>query len=128
MMVKKSVISGEYIIQQNNNRSIEVYRIYDNVKEGLREVAMKHNIAYDKSACTRTLGKLIIKEIGDGQMADTGEYVIKVRKDGGIDIYRKFANVKDALRKISESIGYEYDTKWTTQQLGNKLIDLLLKQ
>ena len=42
-MAKKSVIAGEYILSVLDSGSIEVYRIYDNVKGALREIAEKEN-------------------------------------------------------------------------------------
>ena len=42
-MAKKSVIAGEYILSVLDSGSIEVYRIYDNVKGALREIAEKED-------------------------------------------------------------------------------------
>ena len=55
-MAKKSAIAGEYILSVLDNGSIEVYRIYDNVKGALREVAEKEGFEYDKEWTTRQLG------------------------------------------------------------------------
>jgi hypothetical protein len=46
-MAKKSVIAGEYILSVLDSGSIEVYRIYDNVKGALREIAEKEGFEYD---------------------------------------------------------------------------------
>ena len=46
-MAKKSVIAGEYILSVLDSGSIEVYRIYDNVKGALREIAEKEEFEYD---------------------------------------------------------------------------------
>ena len=59
-MAKKSVIAGEYILSVLDSGSIEVYRIYDNVKGALREVAEKEGFEYDANWTTRQLGSKLI--------------------------------------------------------------------
>ena len=55
----------------------------------------------------------------------TGEYVVSVLDNGAIEVYRIYDNVKGALREIAEKEGFEYDSAWTTRQLGSKLVDFL---
>lgn len=57
---KKSVIAGEYILSVLSNGSIEVYRIYDNVKGALREVAEKEGFEYNPNWTTRQFGSKLI--------------------------------------------------------------------
>lgn len=59
-MVKKSAISGEYIVSVLDSGSIEVYRIYDNVKGALREIAEKEGFEYDPNWNTRQFGSKLI--------------------------------------------------------------------
>ena len=59
-MAKKSVIAGEYILSVLDSGSIEVYRIYDNVKGALREIAEKEGFEYDEKWTTRQFGSKII--------------------------------------------------------------------
>ena len=59
-MAKKSAIAGEYILSVLDNGSIEVYRIYDNVKGALREVAEKEGFEYDNEWTTRQCGSKLI--------------------------------------------------------------------
>ena len=60
MANKKSAISGEYMIGVLENGSIEVYRVYDNVKGALREIAEKEGFEVDPAWNTRQLvAKLI---------------------------------------------------------------------
>lgn len=54
-----------------------------------------------------------------------GEYVLSVLESGSIEVYRKYDNVKGALREVAEKEGFEYDPNWTTRQFGSKLIDFL---
>ena len=126
-MAAKSAISGEYIIQREESGSIVVYRIYDNAKGALREVAEEKNFPFDANWNTRQFGSKICKEFGDGKQATVGCYHIRVQDSGSIEIYRTYDNTKAALREISEKVGFEVDPKWTTQQLGSKLIDFLEK-
>ena len=59
-MAKKSVIAGEYILSVLESGSIEVYRVYDNVKGALREVAEKEGFEYDANWTTRQVGSKLI--------------------------------------------------------------------
>lgn len=47
MAYKKSAINGEYMLGVLDNGSIEVYRVYDNVKGALREIAEKEGFDYN---------------------------------------------------------------------------------
>ena len=123
----KSVISGEYLIQQEESGSIVVYRIFDNVKASLREAAEIRNYAYDANWNTRQFGKNLCKEFGDGQTAIIGNYCIRVKDNGAIETYRTYDNTKEALREIAGKNGFEFDQAWTTRQFGSKLIDALQK-
>ena len=124
-MELKSALSGEYAITQNEKKAITVYRIFDNVKASLREVAELKGFEYDPKWPTRQLGTKICKEFGDGKNAQVGNYFIKVLNSGAIETYRTYDNTKGALREIADKIGFEYDPKWGTQQFGSKLIDKL---
>ena len=68
-MAAKSVISGEYIIQQEEGGNIVVYRIFDNVKASLREVAELKGFQYDPEWNVRQFGRKLCKEYGDGKLA-----------------------------------------------------------
>lgn len=126
-MAMKSTISGEYLIQVEESGSIAVYRIFDNVKASLREAAETKGFAYDANWTTRQFGKNLCKEFGDGVSATVGNYVIRVKEDGGIETYRTYDNTKAALREIAEKIGFAYEADWTTRQFGSKLVDALNK-
>ncbi|MCR5550383.1 MAG: hypothetical protein K6F40_05570 [Bacteroidales bacterium] len=124
-MAAKSVISGEYIIQQEEGGNIVVYRIFDNVKASLREVAELKSFQYDPEWNVRQFGRKLCKEYGDGKLAFVGSYVIHVLESGSIETYRTYDVQKEALREIAEKVGFEYDPEWTTRQLGSKLIDFI---
>lgn len=122
-MAKKSAISGEYIITQEDDGAIKAHRIYDNVKGALREIAESKGMEYDANWTTRQFGTKLIKELGDGDTAEIGEYTVVRRESGSIETFRYYDNTKGALREIAESINFEYDPGWTTRQFGSKLID-----
>ena len=60
MAYKKSAINGEYMLGVLDNGSIEVYRVYDNVKGALREIAEKEGFEYDPEWNTRQVGNKLI--------------------------------------------------------------------
>ena len=59
-MAKKSVIAGEYVVSVLGSGSIEIYRIYDNVKGALREIAEKEGFEYDPAWNTRQFGSKLV--------------------------------------------------------------------
>ena len=124
-MAAKSAISGEYIIHREESGSIVVYRVYDNTKGALREVAEEKNFQYDPNWTTRQFGNKVCKEFGDGKEAIVGCYNIRVQESGSIEVFRTYDNTKAALREISEMVGFKFETSWTTQQFGSKLIDFV---
>lgn len=124
-MAKKSAISGEYIITVEDNDSVRVLKIYDNVKGSLRECAEAKGFEYDPNWTTRQFGSKLIKEFGEGNEATIGEYTIVKRDNGSIETYRTYANTKGALRECAEANGFAYDPNWTTRQFGSKLVDFV---
>lgn len=125
MTYKKSAIYGEYMLGVFDNGSIEVYRVYDNTKGALREIAEQENFEYDPNWNTRQFGDKLCRQFGDGKEALVGCYNIYLRDSGTVDVYRTYDNVKGALREIAEKKGFEYDPEWNTRQFGSKLIDFL---
>jgi len=128
----KNARSGEYMISQNAEGAIKIAKDFENDKAALREIADKLAFTVDPSWTTRQLGRRLIESINgeaaksqDYAFAEYEEYVIIQTEEGSIQVYRDYDNVKGALREISEKIGFEYDSKWTTRQFGSKLIDKL---
>ncbi len=124
-MAKKSAITGEYIITVEDNNSIRVCRIFDNVIASLREICQKEGMEVDPKWNTQQLGREVIKRFGDGTMAEVGEYVVTRRPSGSIETYRTYGNTLGALREIAAKIGFEIDPKWNTQSTGRKLVDFI---
>lgn len=124
-MAKKSAISGEYIITVEDSGTVRVCKIYDNVKGSLRECAEAQNFEYDTNWTTRQFGSKLIKEFGDGDMAEIGEYTIVKRDFGAIESYRTYANTMEAIREIAAETGFELNEKSNTRQNGSKLVDFI---
>lgn len=124
-MAKKTATCGEYVITVRDDGAIEVYRIYDNVKGALREIAASQNFEYDSQWTTQQFGAKIVKEYGDGKMANVGNYVVTKDEKNHIEVFRTYENTKEALREISEKTGFEYEASWTTRQFGSKLVDFV---
>ncbi len=124
-MAKKSAISGEYIITIEDNNSVRVCRIYDNVIGSLREICEKEGMEIDPKWNTQQLGREVIKRFGEGTMAEVGEYVVTRCPSGSIETYRTFANTMGALREIAAKIGFEILPKWNTQDAGRKIVDFI---
>ena len=59
-MAKKSAQAGEYILSELDSGSNEVYRVYDNVKAALREIAEIEGFEYDANWTTRQFGSKLI--------------------------------------------------------------------
>ena len=124
-MAKKSAISGEYIITVEDTGSIRVCRIYDNVIGSLREICQKEGMEYDPKWNTQQFGSKVIKQFGEGDMAEVGEYVVTKRPTGAIETYRTYGNTLGALREVAAKVGFEIDPKWNTQTTGRKLVDFI---
>lgn len=124
-MAKKSAISGEYIITVEDSGTVRVLKIYDNVKSSLRECAEAKGFEYDPDWTTRQFGSNLIKEFGEGNQAEIGEYTIVKRDSGTIETYRTYANTLGALREIAANVGFEINEKSNTRNNGSKLVDFI---
>lgn len=124
-MAIKSAISGEYIITQEDNGTIRICQIFDNVKGSLREAAKSIGFEYDPKWTTQQFGSKLVKEYGDGCSAEVGEYTVVKRDSGSIESYRVHGNTIAALRKIAKETGLTADPKWNTRTFGSVLIDFV---
>ncbi len=128
--IKKSVISGEFIIEIDKTGHVSVYRIYDNVIDSLREVYEKENLEYDPNWNTRQMGNNLIKQYctdGDNTQAIIGDYLIQRRENGSIETFRDYGKgkVTEALKEVAQKVGLKVESGWNTQQLGSKLVDFI---
>lgn len=126
-MAIKSAISGEYIITQEDNGSIRVCQIFDNVIESLREASKSVGFKFEPNWNTRQFGKNLVNKYGDGSgnTANVGEYTIVIRDSGSVETYRVHGNTIAALRKIASENEFNADNSWNTRTLGSKLIDFV---
>lgn len=126
-MAKKSAIYGEFIITIEDSAKVRICKIYDNVKSSLREIAALKDYEVNPKWNTQEFGRHIVKDFGDGTMAEIGEYIVTRRPTGQIETYRTYGDGKGkaTLREIAAMVGFEIDPKWNTQQTGSKLVDFI---
>ena len=124
-MAKKSAIYDEYIITQEDNGSIRVCQIFDNVIGSLREAAAAVKFKFDPKWNTQTFGREMVKAFGDGTTANVDEYTIVRRDNGSIETYRVHGNTIKVLRKIGEMLGLAQQPTWFTRMYGSKIIDFI---
>lgn len=124
-MAKKSAIIGEYIITVEDSGTVNVLKIYDNVKQSLRECAVAKEFKYDPKWTTRQFGSKLIKEFGEGKEATIGEYTIVKRDNDSIETYRAFKNTMEGLREVAERIDFEINENSNTRNNGSKIVDFI---
>ncbi len=123
----KSAICGEYVIASDEKKHITVYRIFDNAIGAMREVAKANNFEYEDKWNTRTFGKKLCQQFGDGKNCQVGQYFINILESGSVEIYRVYDNTIAALREVAGKIGFAYEDSWNTQHFGAKLISEINK-
>ena len=124
-MAKKSVTAGEYVIEIADNGRVDVLRVFRNAKAIMCDIANKNNFAIAENWTTRELGRNLVKEFGDGETAHFDDITVHRLESGSIEVYQECKPVKPELRKIADMMGYPYEEKWTTQDLGSKLVNYL---
>ncbi|MBD5185377.1 MAG: hypothetical protein HDS92_02085 [Bacteroidales bacterium] len=67
-----------------------------------------------RSGHTQQFGAKLIKEYGEGSLAEIGEYTISRDGLGHIDSYQVFGNTPHALRKIAGEVQVCTVDDWTT--------------
>ncbi|MDD7134123.1 MAG: WG repeat-containing protein [Bacteroidales bacterium] len=123
---KKSVIVGDYVLEVKQSGHVDVVRIPRNAKGTMTVIAKDLGFKVEEKWNTQDLGRHLIKEFGDGATAVFGDITINKLKNGKIEIVEIPHNTKEALRDISQQIGFKYDPSWITQTFGKKLLDYLI--
>lgn len=100
---KKSVIAGEYILSVLNNGSIEVYRIYDNVKGALREIAEREGFEYDPNWNTRQFGSKLIDFLNGNVSSKTKATATENNEADDDNVNR------DKLKQYVSNLQYHFD-------------------
>ena len=100
---KKSVIAGEYILSVLNNGSIEVYRIYDNVKSALREIAEREGFEYDPNWNTRQFGSKLIDFLNGNVSSKTKATATENNEADDDNVNR------DKLKQYVSNLQYHFD-------------------
>lgn len=124
-MASKSAVYKDYLIVQEDSGSIKLLRVYDNVKDSLRQIAKAVGFSYDDSWTTRQFGSKLVKEYGSDGVAQFGEYGVRILSTGSIESFKLYDNTKEGLREIASAAKFKYEDSWTTRQFGSKLIDFL---
>lgn len=126
-MAKKSLIAGEYIIEIADNGHVDVMRVFRNAKVTMENIAKSKDFPVEVKWNTRTLGRHLVQEFGDGKTAQFDDITVNRFPNGQIEIYQKCKNVIDALRTIAKQLGFAYEDTWNTQTFGSKLSDYLIE-
>lgn len=128
-MAKKSTIVGEYVITIHDNNSVEVFRIFDNVKQSLRTVAADLKFKIDPEWNQRQLASKLLKEFGNGERLEHKGHIITKLESGSIETCRTYSDTKQGLREVAELTGYakepDYDPQQQTQSFGRKLVNYI---
>lgn len=123
---KASAISGEYIINVKQDDTVEVFRIFDNVKGSLRECAEQVGFNYDPSWNTRRLGHTLLRAYEKGlKQVTIGNYTIVERASGTIETYRTYNDIMGALKEVAANVGFTIDPSWDQTTAGLKLVEYL---
>lgn len=56
----KIAVVGEYTVSRESSGGVKTYRVYDNVKDALREVAEKTGFEFDNDWTTRQFGSKLV--------------------------------------------------------------------
>ena len=66
----------------------------------------------------------------NGKKVNHGVWTLEIADDKSVEIYKNGEPCKKtspALRELAAEIGFTYDPKWNTRQLGGKLFAQLIK-
>ncbi len=142
---RSSLTVGSFIerMLQNHGLKVKVYTCdwWVAVLDGL---TLKAAGMVKKNAVKADMESMIAYQRSDGEPAPAApapampaqvkksathkDYTIVVMKDNKVVVGKGddfFDNTKAALREIAGEVGFQFDTNWTTQQLGSKLVDFL---
>lgn len=142
---RSSLTVGSFIerMMQNHGLKVKVYTCdwWVAVLDGL---TLKAAGMVKKNAVKADMESMIAYQRSDGEPAPAApapampaqvkksathkDYTIVVMKDNKVVVGKGddfFDNTKAALREIAGEVGFQFDTNWTTQQLGSKLVDFL---
>ena len=126
-MAKKSVIAGEYAIEIEDKGHVSVLRVFSNAWATMVQLAEENNFKVLPNWNTQVLGRHLAKEFGDGTEAKFNDITVRKRNNNSIEVFQEVqeGKVKSTLKDIASKLNLEVEEKWTTQQLGSKLVDYL---
>lgn len=141
-MARKSCIAGEYIIEQLDNGSISIYRVYENTKAGLREAAKHVGFKFNTEWTTRQLGSKLIDYVNEHKggaaaapafcidaNATCRELMDKFREEFGAVLRVKNGNrlvpEEEVLANVGvQSADIEYNDDFTVDDFQKKVKDM----
>jgi hypothetical protein len=98
------------------------------VKKNATKADMEGMVAYQRDGAEEKHESI---EVSIKKSASFEDYTIVIMKNNKVVVGKGddfYDNAKGALREIAGKVGFEVDPKWTTQQLGSKLVDFINKQ
>lgn len=102
-------------------------------KDENKHVKMLYELAQELSETANFGNSTSLKNTHAGDFkksAVSDNYTIGITADNKVVVNKggkTCDNAKEALREISEKVGFKVDPKWNTQQLGSKLVDFINK-
>ena len=93
------------------------------VKKNAVKADMESMIAYQRTDDATETAVVDIKK-----SATYGDYTINIASNNSVTVLKNGVacdNAKGALREVAALVGFEVDAAWTTQQLGDKLVDAI---
>ena len=116
---------------------LEHWRIFNNAKKlPARFIKKDNRISPATSAIsttdynTQTRNRDKANYVFNGKKVNHGVWILEIADDKSVKIYKNEEPCKKtspALRELAAEIGFTYDSKWNTRQLGGKLFAQLIK-
>lgn len=125
MAVKSSII-GEFIVTINDDKSVEVVRIYKSTMKALTEIWEGNGMGdVPKNWNTQDLGRKVLAQFCGGAKEGTvGEYSIDREGNNRINVIRKYTDVTEGLRQCAEAVKIPYENDWDALNFSEKLVNI----
>ena len=114
-----------------SNRAFQVSLLMNKIAEIVNDDANLGAIVestLELSAVTNLKAFDTPKKLQGKKSAIVGDFSVEIMTDNKVVVKKGGAacdNTKAALREIAEKVGFAFDPKWNTQQLGNKLANFI---
>ena len=114
-----------------SNRAFQISLLMNKIAEIVNDDANLGGIVestLELSAVTNLKAFDTPKKLQGKKSAIVGDFSVEIMTDNKVVVKKggaACANTKGALREIAEKVGFAFDPKWNTQQLGNKLVNYI---